>query len=397
MKTTYAIVMAGGQGKRMKSSLPKVLNEVGGQPMISRIVDKVATLGIYNILIVCGEFENDIRKAITEHKKDINVVYVRQDVPQGTGDAIKQCLPYLPTSKGVDDVDVLILNGDTPLIDKSLDYFINCQVPSLMVTSLDNPKGQGRICLDPITKRFHEIVEEKDANDEQREITLVNCGVYLVSSSALHKYVPMITNNNAQSEYYLTDICGMMKDTLNLYELPKKMQYELINVNTIEDLHTAQLYLCEDFFKTHQFQLRTLEITDYDKGYFNLLRQLSDTITDYSFRHFVDTFYEVTCNSNQSIYVLEDTINNKIIANCTLLKERKFIRGGKNVIHIEDVVVDAKYRGFNIGVQLMRYIIAKSVLHLDAYKVILDCKDELERFYSHSGFTKSAIQMSKYY
>jgi bifunctional N-acetylglucosamine-1-phosphate-uridyltransferase/glucosamine-1-phosphate-acetyltransferase GlmU-like protein len=390
-------VMAGGQGKRMKSSLPKVLNEVGGQPMISRIVNKVVSLGIENVLIVCGQFENDIRKAITNIENSINVIYVRQDVPQGTGDAIKQCLPYLPACDDTSaNVDVLILNGDTPLIDKSLDDFIKCQAPSLMVTSLDNPKGQGRICQDPNTKRFERIVEEKDANNEQKAITLVNCGVYLVSSIDLQTHVPLITNNNAQCEYYLTDICGMMKDALNLYELPKSMQYELINVNTVEDLHTAQLYLCEDFFKTHLLQLRTLEVADYDKGYLDLLRQLSDTITISSFKDFQDIYEDIRCNGNNIIYVLEDVKSKAIVANCTLLKERKFIRGGKNAVHIEDVVVDNKYRGLNIGVQLMRYMIAKSALHLDAYKVILDCKDELEKFYSRSGFTTSAIQMSRY-
>ena len=397
--STYAIIMAGGQGKRMKSSLPKVLNEVGGQPMISRIVNKVVSLGIENVLIVCGQFENDIRKAITNIENSINVIYVRQDVPQGTGDAIKQCLPYLPTDDTSENVDVLILNGDTPLIDKSLDDFINCQAPSLMVTSLDNPKGQGRICQDPNTKRFERIVEEKDADDEQKAITLVNCGVYLVSSIDLQTYVPLITNNNAQCEYYLTDICGMMKDALNLNELPKSMQYELINVNTVEDLHTAQLYLCEDFFHTHQLQIRTLHVTDYDKGYLDLLRQLSNTITISSFQEFQDIYddiHKVLCNGNNIIYVLEDVKSQTIVANCTLLKERKFIRGGKNVVHVEDVVVDNKYRGLNIGVQLMRYMIAKSALHLDAYKVILDCKDELEKFYSRSGFTTSGIQMSKY-
>lgn len=399
MRTTYAIVMAGGQGKRMKSSLPKVLNEVGGQAMISRIVTKVASLGIENILIVCGQYENDIRKAINKTEIDcgINVIYVRQDVPQGTGDAIKQCLPYLPSQDDSNHGNVLILNGDTPLIDKSLDDFVKCEAPSLLVTSLDNPKGQGRICQDPSTQRFEKIVEEKDANDEQKAITLVNCGVYLVSSTDLQTYIPLITNHNAQSEYYLTDICEMMKDSLNLHELPKAMQYELINVNTVEDLHHAQLHLCDDFFKTHDLHMRRLEVTDYDKGYLGLLSQLSDTVTISSFKEFQNILHEVECNGHHIIYVIEDAKTQHVIANCTLLVERKFIRGGKNVVHLEDVVVDQAYRGLKVGVQMMRYIVSMSALHLDAYKIILDCKNELERFYSQSGFTNSAIQMSKYY
>lgn len=397
MRTTHAIIMAGGQGKRMKSSLPKVLNDVGGQPMISRIVKKVASLGIENVLIVCGQFENDIRKAINKSDYHINVIYVRQDVPQGTGDAIKQCLPYLPSpDDDTTKVDVLILNGDTPLIDTSLDYFVECQAPSIMVTSLENPKGQGRICQDPNTKRFEKIVEEKDATEEQKAITLVNCGVYLLSSNDLQKYIPLITNDNAQSEYYLTDICGMMKDALNLYELPKTMQYELINVNTMEDLHQAQLQLCEDFFKAHHLTVRRLQVTDYYKGYLGLLTQLSNTVSISSFEEFQRIHHEVECNGHHIIYVIEDTNTQQVIANCTLIVERKFIRGGKNVVHVEDVVVDKGYRGVKVGVQMMRYIIARSALHFDAYKVILDCKEELERFYSQSGFTRSSVQMSKY-
>jgi NDP-sugar pyrophosphorylase family protein/predicted GNAT family N-acyltransferase len=394
MRTTYAIVMAGGEGKRMKSSIPKVLNEVGGQPMISRIVSKVALIGVKKVLIVCGKFEREIKQAIEKTTCNIEVVYVKQYIPLGTGDAIKQTLPYLPHMN--DNVDVLIINGDTPLINMTLDGFIKCKSPSLMVTSLDNPKGQGRICQNPTTGSFERIVEEKDATDEEKNIQLINCGVYLVSSNDLQRYVPLITDNNAQSEYYLTDICGMMKDTLSLYELPKELQYELINVNTVEDLHTAQVFLCEDYFKAHNLTIRPLEVGDYNKGYLDLLKQLSDTITISSIDEF-ETLYKQVSSPTQTVYVLEDKLTHQVVANCTLVVERKFIRGGKNVVHIEDVVVDDSYRGLKIGGQLMRYIVAKSALHLDAYKIILDCKEGLEKFYSNSGFNKTAIQMSKYF
>ncbi len=392
--------MAGGEGKRMKTNIPKVLNLVGGEPMIARIVQKVSAIGVKKILIVSGKYEEQIKDATKHLDTDTtSLVYVPQSVPQGTGDAIKQCLPYLPSIKE-EEVDVLILNGDTPLIDEALDHFVafsKHQAPSLMVTSLDNPKGQGRICKHPITQRFDKIVEEKDASDDERLIQLVNCGVYFVGSNDLNKYVPLITNDNAQNEYYLTDICGMMRDTLTIFELPKSLQDELLNVNTRDDLCKAEQVLCKSFFSTNKLQFRTLTITDYNKGYLDLLRQLSDTITITSSQEFHTLYDEIQSNKNHIVYVVEDLVTNKIIANCTLIVEKKFIRGGKNVVHIEDVVVDSEYRGKNIGVQLLRYINALSALELDAYKVILDCKAELEPFYNKSGFSKSSIQMSTYF
>lgn len=392
--------MAGGEGKRMKSKIPKVLNLVGGEPMIARIVQKVSRIGISKILIVAGKYEDQIKDATQHLETDTtSIVYVPQIVPQGTGDAIKQCLAYLPSTND-EDVDVIILNGDTPLINEALDNFVASvkhQTPSLMVTSLDNPMGQGRICIDPITNKFVKIVEEKDASDGEKLIQLVNCGVYLVTSNDLNKYVPLITNNNAQNEYYLTDICGMMRDRMTIFELPKSLQQELLNVNTREDLCKAEQIICESFFNTNRFHFRTLTTTDYGKGYLDLLRQLSDTITITSLEDFESLLDEIQSNKNHMVYVIEDLATNRIIANCTLIVEKKFIRGGRNAVHIEDVVVDSEYRGKNIGVQLLRYINAISALDLNAYKVILDCKTELEAFYNKSGFSKSSIQMSKYF
>lgn len=392
----HAIIMAGGMGKRMKSTIPKVLNTICGEPMILCIIKKVLSLDVEKMYIVCGKFKDDIKgcvdhcNVLSKHP-GIKIEYVNQLVPQGTGDAIKCCLPYLPKH----DVDVLILNGDTPLIDSSLDDFVQNTSPCLMVTSLDNPTGQGRIICSSQGGSFLEIVEEKDATDDQKNVQLVNCGVYLISSTDLQHHIPLISNNNAQSEFYLTDICGMLKDKMSLYELQSSKQNELVNVNTCQDLNNAERILCQTFFKQNNLIFRCLKETDYYKGYLDLMKQLSDTVTISSFVEFKEILSAINMNTDHNVYVLEDTISGSIVASITLLCEQKFIRGGKSAIHIEDVVVENVYRGRNIGVQLLRYV-NTLVYDMNAYKVILDCKEGLEKFYKMSGFTKTSIQMSKY-
>jgi NDP-sugar pyrophosphorylase family protein len=393
----HAIIMAGGEGKRMKSSIPKVLNKVDGEAMILRITKKVMSLNIAKVYIVCGKYQNEIKECIdmsgiTTTYPNIEIVYVCQSVPKGTGDAIKCCLPYLPIDT---PCDVLILNGDTPLIDTSLNQFVKCKSPSLMVTALSNPSGQGRIVKNTIDGSFERIVEEKDATTEEKKINLVNCGVYLISSNDLLKYIPKITNNNAQCEFYLTDICGMLNNTLTLYELSKDIQFELVNVNTCQDLNNAELIIGQQFFNNNNFIFRTLEDTDYFKGYIELMKQLSDTLTISSHEEFKQILDSVNKNTNHHIYVLEDMSTKKIIANITVLVEQKFIRGGRNAIHIEDVVVDNSYRGKNIGVKMLKHVNALTY-NMNAYKIILDCKDTLESFYNRSGYSKTSIQMSKY-
>jgi glucosamine-phosphate N-acetyltransferase len=110
---------------------------------------------------------------------------------------------------------------------------------------------------------------------------------------------------------------------------------------------------------------------------------------------FNEILQEVQKNPNHCIFVLEDTQAQRIVGNVTVLLERKFIRGGHNVGHIEDVVIDKHYRGRKLGFDMLMYV-NTFVYEFNCYKYILDCKPELEVFYSSSGYTKSNIQMSMY-
>jgi NDP-sugar pyrophosphorylase family protein len=395
LQTMQAIVMAGGFGKRMNSpNLPKVLHEVQGEPMIYRIVKKVVSLGIPKVYVVCGIYQQEIKACLTasDEFSGVDITYVHQLVPQGTGHAIMQCIPYIAQQE---DTTTLILNGDTPLINKALDAFVMSPVPSLMVTKLANPAGQGRI-VSSDTGKFERIVEDKDASDEEKDIKTVNCGVYLVSTKDLLKYIPMLDNNNAQNEYYLTDICARLSDKLNLYEVAPELQYELLNVNNPQELRQANLVSLENNFNDINMVIRPLKDTDYEAGYLELMGQLSDTIDINSKAQFTKMLSNIKKNDNHYMFVVEDTSNGRVVANVTLLVEPKFIRSGRNVGHVEDVVVHSDYRGKKIGVLLLKYV-SEVAIEKGCYKCILDCKHELLSFYKASGFSHSAIQMSKYY
>lgn len=387
---THAIIMAGGEGKRMQSTIPKVLHNVCGEPMLVKIVKRVMQLNVERIYIVCGKTLSTIQSVVCEHIDNKNIIFVNQPIARGTGDAIRYCLPLLQNV----NVNVLILNGDTPLVDVTLDLITKSPLPALMITHLDNPHGNGRIVMDK-EGCFTRIVEEKDASTEEKKINLVNCGVYYISSTDLNTYIPMLTCNNAQNEYYLTDICGFIKDNLHLVEVPKTMQFELINVNSPIDLAFAERQAITYDLQRKCMNIRELQSEDFNKGYLDLVCQLSDTIPHKS-NDFFDSIMNTIINNNKHhIYVVEDTITQKVIATVTLLVEPKFIHNGMNVGHIEDVVVAKTHRNHRLGTVLLRYV-NTWMRDFNCYKFILDCDQCLEEFYNKNGYVKKNIQMALY-
>lgn len=382
--------MAGGEGKRMQSSTPKVLHKVMGEPMIVRIIKKVLQLRVERIYIVCGKAMLEIQQTIEQYVALDNIIFVHQPISRGTGDAIRQCIPLVQNT----NTNVLILNGDTPLVDTTLDMFIHSPVPALMVTNLDEPFGNGRILTDD-AGAFLRIVEEKDASDEERTINLVNCGVYFVFSEDLAKYIPCLTTNNAQNEYYLTDICGFLQDKLTLVNIPKDIQYELTNVNCPKDLAISERFAIRKHLRKNGMVIRPLAQDDGTKGYLELLSELSNTIDNKSIDHFQKVFWKVSENPNHHIFVVEDITSQMVIASVVLLVEPKFIHNGMNVGHIEDVVVSSAYRSRKIGHMMINYV-TTFMIEFNCYKLILDCDNPLESFYGKAGYKYKNIQMALY-
>ncbi len=235
-------ILAGGLGKRMNSTLPKVLHEIHGKPMLVKIIEESIKLYPSKILVVVGQYRPVIEETLEKWNVLSKITFAIQDPPLGTGHAILCTIDQLS-----DDADAynIILNGDCPLLtSNTISEITSIFESDLQITSIitNNPTGSGRIIKNTDNK-FLKIVEEKDCNDDQRHIKEVNIGIYVAKNTVLKKYIPLIKNENAQKEYYLTDIVEIYLDDseskgkVGLVELDQSKIHEIANVNTIEQLN----------------------------------------------------------------------------------------------------------------------------------------------------------------
>ncbi len=201
-----SIILAAGQGSRMKSDTPKPLLEIGGKPMLRHVIDALKTtfkLEADEINVVYSQAAIAVKDANYD-----DVVYSEQKSPKGTGDAVLSAVVANP----VQSDDVLILYGDVPLITpETLNGLAAAKGDAdlaLLTVRLEDPTGYGRILRND-KGDIVGIVEQKDANEEQKNINEVNTGIMLVSGDKLTGWVSSITDDNAQNEYYLTDIVEM--------------------------------------------------------------------------------------------------------------------------------------------------------------------------------------------
>ncbi len=203
--TNSAIILAAGQGQRMKSALPKPLHAIGGVPMVKVVVDNVSTAGFDNIYLVIGHGGEQVQ-AVVPHIE--SVVQTKQ---LGTGHAVDQCRDVMAQVDG----SVLITCADTPLFrtetfQEILAFHQEQQPAATVITAkLSNPAGYGRVVRDE-TGNFVEIVEDRDASPEQKQINEINTGTYYFDTKILFKYLARLTPDNAQAEYYLPDVLPLM-------------------------------------------------------------------------------------------------------------------------------------------------------------------------------------------
>lgn len=194
------VILAAGMGKRMRSRLPKVLQPLANKPMLEHVIEKARLLGSNNRLIVVIGHGAEAVKAYFE--KDEDITFALQAEQLGTGHALFQALPYCDQNE-----PTLVLLGDVPLIrPETLNDLIQAAGSGvgLLTVRLDNPKGYGRIVRQK--GAVCAIVEEKDATDEQRAINEVNTGIMVLPTRYLERWLNELGNENAQGEYYLTDV-----------------------------------------------------------------------------------------------------------------------------------------------------------------------------------------------
>lgn len=264
MEEILGIVLAAGKGTRMKTEKAKCVHKVYGKEMVKRVVETAKKAGITEVITVVGHK----REQVEEVLKD-SVKYAYQDELLGTGDTIKRALPYLEGKKG----KVVVLNGDVPIIREStlrnlIEKSIKDKEYATILTAIyENPTGYGRIVRD-VGGNVKSIVEEKDATEEEKLINEINAGIYCFDIEELILAVKQLKPNNAQGEYYLTDVIKIMnekglktgaviiEDNTEILGVNDRVQLELvtqvlkmrINIGlmeqgvTIEDINSTYIY-----------------------------------------------------------------------------------------------------------------------------------------------------------
>ncbi|MGL4330608.1 MAG: bifunctional UDP-N-acetylglucosamine diphosphorylase/glucosamine-1-phosphate N-acetyltransferase GlmU [Clostridium sp.] len=203
-----ALILAAGQGKRIKSDLPKVLHKVCGKEMVNHVIDTLRKGNVEDINVIVGKGA----ELVKENTKSRNVSYSLQEEQLGTGHAVKCAMDFLKDKKGT----VAVFNGDAPLIEEgTIEELFKVHKESgnsatILTSILDDASGYGRIIRsgDEVLK----IVEHKDCNEEELKVKEINSGMYCFEIESLVECLGNLSNNNSQGEYYLTDVIGMLKE-----------------------------------------------------------------------------------------------------------------------------------------------------------------------------------------
>jgi UDP-N-acetylglucosamine diphosphorylase/glucosamine-1-phosphate N-acetyltransferase len=205
-----AIVLAAGKGKRMLSDLPKVLHEINGRPMVTLLLDTLVPMKFDRIIVVVGHKGELVQKALERYP----VQFVWQREQLGTGHAVMMTREKMADFDGT----TLIAAGDVPFLSaRSVNRLFEIHtrtkaVATCLSAMLDDPTGYGRIVREQASDKLREIIEHKDASEEQLEIQEINSGTFCFDNRTLFKVIDQIGNKNSQAEYYLTDVIKLLHD-----------------------------------------------------------------------------------------------------------------------------------------------------------------------------------------
>ena len=251
--TLHTIILAAGKGTRMKSRRPKVLQTLAGKALVRHVLDTCQSIQSDGTVLIYG-FGGDMVKAdLAEYA----VTFVEQVEQLGTGHAVKMALPHLPN-----DGKSLILYGDVPLTQAdTLTKLVEANTDGISMLTLNvaNPFGLGRIIRQD--GKVVAIVEQKDATDAQKAITEINSGIYCVDNALLHKYLPILSNDNAQGEYYLTDIVKLaVADGVTIATIAPEYEFEIEGVN--DRIQLAALERTYQAHQIHALQIAGVQFAD---------------------------------------------------------------------------------------------------------------------------------------
>jgi bifunctional UDP-N-acetylglucosamine pyrophosphorylase/glucosamine-1-phosphate N-acetyltransferase len=230
------VILAAGQGKRMNSALPKVLQPLAGRPLLAHVVGSARSMHPAAIHVVYGHGGEDVRAAFAD---DADLKWALQAEQLGTGHAVKQAMPLIP-----DDHRVLVLYGDVPLIrPRTLEQLTSAGSAgklALLTARVDDATGYGRV-LRNARGEVTRVVEHNDATDVERRVNEINTGLMAFDARALRRYLGNLKNNNAQREYYLTDVIGMaVADRVAVEGIVAGSAAEALGINDRAQLAAAE-------------------------------------------------------------------------------------------------------------------------------------------------------------
>lgn len=240
-KPLSVVILAAGKGTRMYSDLPKVLHPIAGKPMVKHVIDTVKHLNARQINLIYGHGADLLKERLAD--EPVNWVFQAEQL--GTGHAMQQAEPFF-----ADDENIMMLYGDTPLIQQSTLERLIAQKPengiALLTVKLENPTGYGRIIRE--NGSVVAIVEQKDASAEQLKIQEINTGVMVASGASFKKWLGNLNNNNAQGEYYITDVIAMANE--DGFQVQAVQADEFMEVEGVNN--RLQLAALERFYQKKQ-------------------------------------------------------------------------------------------------------------------------------------------------
>lgn len=310
------VILAAGKGTRMRSDLPKVLHKVANKPMVEHVIDTARSLKPEAINLIYGHGGEQLQNTIQGE----DLTWVEQREQLGTGHAVQQVIPYLK-----DDEKVVILYGDVPLLTEStlIKLLTATQTTELglLTMTLDDPNGYGRIVRNT-DKQVTGIVEQKDANAEQLAIQEVNTGIMIADGAKLKAWLENLSNDNAQKEYYLTDIVAMAAEQgVTIATAQPDATYEVEGANNRQQL--AQL---ERAFQRRQAdELMTQGVTLIDPARFDCRGKLT-VGNDVTFDINVVIEGDVTIGNNVTVEP-NCVIKDAIIGDNTVIRANSHIEG----------------------------------------------------------------------
>jgi bifunctional UDP-N-acetylglucosamine pyrophosphorylase/glucosamine-1-phosphate N-acetyltransferase len=282
-----AIVLAAGEGTRMKSARPKPLHVLCGRAMVLHILDALAELPLDRAVVVVGHAAERVSKALTEQAKpDLPIEFVEQHVQRGTGDAVAVALTAFADEiddPDAEDGDLLVVPGDTPLLrPQTLAALVKVHrrsdaAATLLTAVLPDPTGYGRVVRGK-DDRVRRVVEHKDASEEERQIDEINTSIYCFRRSVLAPALRRLTPDNSQGEYYLTDVIGVLHDAgYNVVSMVASDPMETAGINDRAQLAIAEAELRDR--TNDKWMLQGVTMLDPERTYIDATVELAKDVT----------------------------------------------------------------------------------------------------------------------